>query len=301
MQGKQEDLAEKTAKAPDRDMPEREGEQRTLDELLKKDLDLAKKILDRERARKLKKEFPEEPSAGGPKERRSAPKEEATQPDTNAAGKGANGKAAEPEKKKDGPDAEDDPFRPALKGEREKLDPRFDKKLRPSPKKGDRGDELQGHQQDNLHDLDAAQKGLKSDEQTLEEMIRSLLNASQKGQPNDRKDPSGKSPADRLMDMLRSEAMEAAREMSLRAKNAKGQPQSGPMRPPTGTASDSLMGNSIGTAGILDGLDPGTRATILQLPPRVREELLQGMKAQGPEGYQKFIQDYFRRLSAVPK
>ena len=51
----------------------------------------------------------------------------------------------------------------------------------------------------------------------------------------------------------------------------------------------------------MDELDPRTRATILQLPPRVREELLQGMKAQGPEGYQKFIQDYFRRLSAVPK
>jgi len=61
------------------------------------------------------------------------------------------------------------------------------------------------------------------------------------------------------------------------------------------------MGTSVGTAGILDDLDPRTRATILQLPPRVREELLQGMKAQGPEGYQKFIQDYFRRLSAVPK
>ena len=33
---------------------------------------------------------------------------------------------------------------------------------------------LQDHQQDNLRDLDAAQKGLKSDEQSLEEMIQSL-------------------------------------------------------------------------------------------------------------------------------
>jgi hypothetical protein len=103
------------------------------------------------------------------------------------------------------------------------------------------------------------------------------------------------------MDMLRSEAMQAARQMAQRAKSGKGQPQQGPQQPPTGTANESLMGNSIGQAGILDDLDPRTRATILQLPPRVREELLQGMKAQGPEGYQKFIQDYFRRLSAVPK
>lgn len=299
--GKQEDLADKTEKAPDKNIPDFEGKQKTLDELLKKDLDLAKKILDRERARKLKKEFPEEPFAGDPKERRSAPKEEDTPPESDPAKKGANGEAAKPEKKKDGMDDEEDLFKPALKGEREKLDPRFDKKLRPSPKKGDRRAELQGHQQDNLRDLDAAQKGLKSDEQTLEDMIRSLMNASQKGQPSDQKDPSGKSPADQLMDILRSEAMQAARQMAQRAKSGKGQPQQGPQQPPTGTASESLMGNSIGTAGLLDDLDPKTRATILQLPPRVREELLQGMKAQGPEGYQEFIRDYFRRLSVVPK
>jgi hypothetical protein len=159
---------------------------------------------------------------------------------------------------------------------------------------------MQDHQMDNLHDLDAAQKGLKSDEQSLEEMIQSLMNASQKGQPNEnQKGQIGKSPADQLMDTLRSEAMKNAMQMAQRAQKGKGQPQPG--KPMPGTASESLQGNSIGQAGILDDLDPKTRATILQLPPRVREELLQGMKAQGPEGYQKFIQDYFRRLSAVPK
>jgi hypothetical protein len=105
------------------------------------------------------------------------------------------------------------------------------------------------------------------------------------------------------MDMLRSQAMQAAMQMAQRAKqNGKnGHPQSGPPQPPTGTSADSLMGNSIGAAGVLDELDPRTRATILQLPLRVREELLQGMKTQGPDGYQKYIQDYFLRLSAVPK
>ena len=69
MQGKQEDLADKTEKAPDQDLPEMEGKQKTLDELLKKDLDLAKKILDREKARKMRKpEFPDEPFAGDPKD-----------------------------------------------------------------------------------------------------------------------------------------------------------------------------------------------------------------------------------------
>lgn len=157
---------------------------------------------------------------------------------------------------------------------------------------------------ENLRDLDAAQKGLKSDEQTLETLIQSLMNASQKGQPNNNpKGPNGKSPADQLMDMLRSEAMKNAMQMAQRARQAsQGQPQPGqPTQPPTGMTVESLTGNSVGGAGMLDELDARTRATILQLPPRVREELLQGMKSQGPEGYQKFIQDYFRRLSAVPK
>lgn len=302
LQGKQEDLADQTEKAPDRDLPEFEGKQKTLDELLKKDLDLAKKILDREKARKMRKpEFPDDPLSGDPKERRTAPREEDTPPDADPSKKGENS-ATKPEKK-GGPDDEEDLFKPALKGEREKLDPRFDKKMRlPPKKKGDRRDELQEHQQDNLRDLDAAQKGLKSDEQTLEEMIQSLLNASQKAESGDPQDPKGRGPADQLMEMLRSEAMQAARQMAQRAKqNGKGQPQPGQTQPPTGTASESMMGNAIGEAGLLDELDPRTRATILQLPPRVREELLQGMKAQGPEGYQKFIQDYFRRLSAVPK
>jgi len=35
------------------------------------------------------------------------------------------------------------------------------------------------------------------------------------------------------------------------------------------------------------------------MPPRVREELLQGMKEEGPEGYRKFIQEYFKKLTEV--
>jgi hypothetical protein len=310
MQGKQEDLADKTDKAPDKELPDVEQKQLTLDELLKKDLDLAKKILDREKARRMRKpEFPDEPFAGDPKERKTAPKEEdTTETDPKKANR-ADPTSKLPPKKKDGIEDDEDLFKPALKGEREKLDPRFDKKIRPTPKKdgkndpSDRRDNLREHQQDNLRDLDAAQKGLKSDEQTLEEMIQSLLNASQKGNPDQPNDPSGKGQMDQLMQMLRSEAMKTAMQMAQRARQSgKGQPPPGtPQSPPTGSAADSVTGNSVGGAGVLDELDARTRATILQLPARVREELLQGMKAQGPEGYQKFIQDYFRRLAEAQK
>jgi hypothetical protein len=37
------------------------------------------------------------------------------------------------------------------------------------------------------------------------------------------------------------------------------------------------------------------------MPPRVREELLQGMREEGPEGYRKFIEDYFTRLTEEKK
>src|SRR5262249_8509171 len=211
--------------------------------------------------------------------------------------------------KKDGKDDEEDLFKPALNGDREKLDPRFEKKIRPTPKKdgkndpAEKRDALRDHQQDNLRDLDAAQKGLKSDEQTSEEMDNSLMNASHRSSRDQPNDSSGKGQMDQLMQMLRSEAMKNAMQMAQRARQAgKGQPQQGtPQASPSGLATDSVNGNSTGTAAVLDELDPRTRATILQLPARVREELLQGMKNQGPEGYQKFIQDYFRRLADVPK
>ena len=37
------------------------------------------------------------------------------------------------------------------------------------------------------------------------------------------------------------------------------------------------------------------------MQPKLREELLQGMREAGPEGYQKFIDDYFKRLTEVKK
>jgi len=46
-------------------------------------------------------------------------------------------------------------------------------------------------------------------------------------------------------------------------------------------------------------LDPATRTVLLKMQPHVREELLRGMREQGPEGYQQFIREYFQRLTEV--
>ena len=47
----------------------------------------------------------------------------------------------------------------------------------------------------------------------------------------------------------------------------------------------------------LGGIDLDTRTTIMQMQPKAREQLLQGLKEEGPEGYRRFIREYFRQLT----
>lgn len=49
----------------------------------------------------------------------------------------------------------------------------------------------------------------------------------------------------------------------------------------------------------LDDFDLDARTVIMKMQPREREDLLQGLKEEGPEGYRNFIRDYFRRLTKV--
>lgn len=48
-------------------------------------------------------------------------------------------------------------------------------------------------------------------------------------------------------------------------------------------------------------LNASERAELYKLPPRIREPLLQGMRDQGPEGYQDLIDAYYRHLSRQAK
>ena len=77
-----------------------------------------------------------------------------------------------------------------------------------------------------------------------------------------------------------------------------GAPQGNPPPSPTGNLTGTTSPNPAIDAALAD-LDLETRTIILKMQPRVREELLQGMREQGPEGYRKFIQDYFKRLTKV--
>ena len=197
---------------------------------------------------------------------------------------------------------DDDDLPPALGGPKEKVDPRFARKQRPvdkKPKPGDAKDQradLQDRQEQNLHDLDSAQKSLKSDAETLAQLLNQLRQQmnGQQGKPTQ----GGQEPND-LKSLLASEAMQQAMAMAQRMKQGANQAQRRPAQPPPGSTMPE--GNMEGTPAsarkvdeVLGKLDANTRALILNMRPKLREELLQGMRNEGPEGYRQFIQDYFK-------
>jgi hypothetical protein len=74
--------------------------------------------------------------------------------------------------------------------------------------------------------------------------------------------------------------------------------------PPQATLANQLIGNlkpdGEGTEQVLvdlGELDVATRRVIMKMQPKEREELLQGLREEGPEAYRGFIRDYFKKLS----
>ena len=101
----------------------------------------------------------------------------------------------------------------------------------------------------------------------------------------------------------------AARMQAMKAGDASDKPNKGQKKPPSNEPPplkssprprSGLEGDNasqFAMEAILKDLDPSTKAIILKMQPRMREELLQGLREEGPEGYQRFIRDYFERLT----
>jgi hypothetical protein len=108
-----------------------------------------------------------------------------------------------------------------------------------------------------------------------------------------------------LARLLHSEAFQQALAMVARMRQlaqAKAAPGQG--QPGAPAATQAVIGNLQGGPRVavpveiaLGRLDPEARAALLRLQPKQREEILQGMQEEGPEGYRQFIRDYFQRLS----
>jgi hypothetical protein len=205
---------------------------------------------------------------------------------------------------------EDPPFEPALSDAQPQPGP-----TEPAPPAGDgdenpRRQELQARQQDRAEELEMAEQSLAFDQEVLEDLIESL--ASQL--PEDAADELTPEQAEQLTSLMSAQSTREALEMFRRleqmlAAGEQGentedpQPAQAELPPP---AQLSEIGNEAGVIGgveailvELDDLDLATRTIIMKMQPREREELLQGLREDGPEGYREFIRDYFQRLTKV--
>ena len=311
LQGKQEDLLNNSEKGGD--LKDLETKQADLDKQLEKMLDAARKMLDAKRNRR-KPEFPDAPYTPDGDEVKVPPKEDDTNeplPNAKKPGDKTNPGDKKPDDMKDDDDKEPLDM-PALGGPKQVPDKRFDKKKRPTEKKpGDKDDpdakrdDLESHQNDRLRDLDAAEKSLASDQKSLEQMMQALEQAVKNngGQKPHKPSQNPGDPADdamqQLADMMQSPAMRQMRDMLNRMRRqgqAKGRPSNQPPTPSQSPSSQAGNNPPVGSAD-LSKLSPDLRAAFLKLPPRMREELLQGQKEQDPEGFGPFIEDYFKRLT----
>lgn len=199
-------------------------------------------------------------------------------------------------------------------------------------------EELTARQQEKLTELQTAEQSLASDEQTLQNLLQQLREAAG-AKPPMPTPPEGDPPADKaasdpgapdqpepnsdnplnqelaaeLQRLMQSPAMQEARDMVARmqqlrnqaAARAQAQAQQQSGKPPMPTqgaqtaAQQATVTNPAALEAALSKLDLDTRTVILKMQPRMREELLQGLKEEGPEGYQKFIRNYFQRLAKV--
>jgi hypothetical protein len=325
-EGKQAEMLDATQVVPEMMLSDLEKRQQALERASDPALDEARQLLAQNRMnrRDRRPDFPDAPMMGDDEEYLVPPKEEDTPEEMTDAG--------ESEETGERPDvdeemAEDDEplFEPALGGPRPKLDPRFaDKRPRPmkdadalhSPAQAQR-EALANREFHRLTELDLSQQSLGTDLASLEALMEQLEQAlgSDEAMQSDAAAPVGdqsEPPAGQpnLSNLLQSPEVQEAMALAQRlrqAQNALAQAQPGqPHKEPAHTSRGMSLGNldPTSTSGQiveveLAKLDPQTRALILKMQPRLREDLLQGMREQGPEGYRKFIEDYFKRLSEV--
>jgi hypothetical protein len=347
--GKQDDLSGERDKGGD-PMKTR-AKQEDLEKDLEKLLAKARALLDKKDRDKKGPEFPDAPYRADEKDVKVPPREQdSDEPLPKKKGKDAKddkdkdkGNKSGEKAKKDDDDDDEPKFLPRLGGPKPKLDPRYKDKQRPLAKKDkkggddDKGD-LESRQKDNARDLDAAEKSLGSDQNSLENLLDQLKQAmdgkgeksgdkdgkdgkdgkeGKEGEGKEGKEGKGKGEgkgegeglADQLRQLMQSRSMREAMAMAAAARAARnqqpGQPRPQALPMPTQNDEGNLKGGEDAPGSgqsNLNKLDPSTRALIMKLPPsRYREELIRGLNEQGPEAYRAFIQDYFRRLAETRK
>lgn len=320
LEGNQGQLMQEADNTLDKFLPEVEKKQARLDKEEDSALGKTKDLQASEEMKRMKRKpnFPKSPYDPDHGDKLVRPTEEDTEePETGKTAKqDAKDPKAQADKDKKEKEEKEDLFLPALGGPKPKIDPRYADKMRPGtkkPKKGgptsdkERREDLEAHQAKQAQDLERAEKSLESDEQSLEQMLQQLRNSMRANQSqNSRQSQNGEQQAQSLAQMMKSQALQQAIAMANRMKQMRqGQSSQQAQRPnqpqstPNPTTGNMQGGQPPGQHldAELEKLDLPTRQILMKMQPRLREELLQGMREEGPEGYRQFIQDYYKRLT----
>jgi hypothetical protein len=297
----QDDLKGEADKAADKDLPVEAGKQDQMDRDVGDVLGKTKDLQASDRVKRMKKKMrPDAPYTPEADESPDRPREEDSEeplPSKKGAKDDAGkGDAKKGDKKDDDEDDDEKKFLPQLGGRKDKIDPRYARKRRPGDRKPgeDPRGELEDRQTQNLRDLDSAEKSVESDRRSLENMLNRLGQARQGRQGR----PTGQEP-DPLGQMMNSPQMRAAQSMLSRARQGRSQGQPGQQTQRGGLQPNLRGGPQSGRFPQidLDKLDAPTRAALLRMQPEAREKLLQSLRDAGPEGYERHIMEYYKRLS----
>jgi len=147
-----------------------------------------------------------------------------------------------------------------------------------------------------IAELDVAQKALGHEDQALESVLGQLgaaLHGDRAGAASQQLDEIMRGEAVRrsLAIAQRNRQLAGARQQA--GRGAKGAFTDRPDQFPT---TDKMVAP---LDAPLPDLDLATQKVILKMQPQIREELLQGLREEGPEGYKAFIRNYFKRLTEV--
>ncbi len=172
-----------------------------------------------------------------------------------------------------------------------------------APQQNPARQELQARQTEQAAELANAEEALAADQEILESLIESLaaqLPAETLGEMTAEQSAQ-------LQELLNAETTKEALEMFRRLEQMLAQadqpppPANQPQEPSQPATKPNLT--EIGAVDAilveLNEFDLNARTVIMKMQPREREDLLQGLKEEGPEGYRDFIRDYFRRLTKV--
>ncbi len=154
-------------------------------------------------------------------------------------------------------------------------------------------------QQEHAEQLNSAAESLASDQQALGELISELSQAV--GSPQQASNPQA---TQQLSQLMNSPAMQQAMAMSQRMNEM----QLPPSLARNATASLAQSQNNPEGAQSMSGAveqilvelgetNPNAASLLMRMQPHQREDILQGLRQDGPKGYRRFIRDYFIRLS----